>query len=81
MKGATISCAPLDSTWEGFNPRAHEGRDVLWALSLLELLLCFNPRAHEGRDYSVTGGYSVGTRFNPRAHEGRDHNRPLSIRC
>ena len=34
---------------QGFNPRAHVGRDI-WIGPSLPLYVCFNPRAHVGRD-------------------------------
>ena len=55
----------------GFNPRAHEGRDVALKRSR-SLMTRFNPRAHEGRDSHATTHSPRRPRFNPRAHEGRD---------
>ena len=55
----------------GFNPRAHAGRDPCQA-GLAGGELCFNPRAHAGRDSLTAGPRSPMPCFNPRAHAGRD---------
>ena len=54
-----------------FNPRAREGRDQSFSLSVI-FLSRFNPRAREGRDYAADLARSSCARFNPRAREGRD---------
>ena len=48
--GARLACQYIQNgSCLNFNPRAHEGRDVLSVISILSISY-FNPRAHEGRD-------------------------------
>ena len=56
---------------EGFNPRAHAGRDCSHPV-IFVLLNRFNPRAHAGRDVQGIPGRQRHQGFNPRAHAGRD---------
>jgi len=71
MRGATVVDEEGEDATDGFNPRAHAGRDPInWIAK--SRILGFNPRAHAGRDpYEVQMAlYAQG--FNPRAHAGRD---------
>ncbi len=61
---------------KSFNPRAHEGRDLIHN-PVLSAALSFNPRAHEGRDFGAAPLRGNVKCFNPRAHEGRDSLGPL----
>ena len=70
-RGATHLRQADDSENGRFNPRAREGRDIVFMFLLL-LLTCFNPRAREGRDGSVLPVTAAASCFNPRAREGRD---------
>ena len=54
-----------------FNPRAREGRDVIW-IRKARRRQHFNPRAREGRDRFRYSGFRILEHFNPRAREGRD---------
>ena len=52
-RGARLSRARSRRCIEGFNPRAHAGRDSIW-IYLGWLFWRFNPRAHAGRDTGHT---------------------------
>jgi len=66
---------PRSGRWkrcrQGFNPRAHVGRDwrSCWHRPRIP---CFNPRAHVGRDQKSIVKSLDPSCFNPRAHVGRD---------
>ena len=70
-KGATISAVQLHVCLRYFNPRTHEGCDVLCHLmvSIFVLFQSTHPRRvrHFGRSGSL-----VSPDFNPRTHEGCD---------
>ena len=55
----------------GFNPRTHEGCDVVSVMSHV-IMIGFNPRTHEGCDLLVVVTMLFPTSFNPRTHEGCD---------
>ena len=60
-----------------FNPRAREGRDLLWYTTLEDVGICFNPRAREGRDDH--GNASIDTGFLVSIHapaRGATQERP-----
>jgi len=70
-RGARRSSSQPAPGQEGFNPRAHVGRDI--AVKLIKSsITCFNPRAHVGRDIAKTKVKVEFAGFNPRAHVGRD---------
>ena len=48
-RGATGRAPTTISPYSCFNPRAHEGRDIMHHRNP-GLKISFNPRAHEGRD-------------------------------
>ena len=48
-RGATGSPRVNCAADQGFNPRAHAGRDATWCATRARAT-CFNPRAHAGRD-------------------------------
>jgi len=49
MRGATVVDEEGEDATDGFNPRAHAGRDPInWIAK--SRILGFNPRAHAGRD-------------------------------
>ena len=54
-----------------FNPRTHEGCDVVSVMSHV-IMIGFNPRTHEGCDLLVVVTMLFPTSFNPRTHEGCD---------
>ena len=54
-----------------FNPRTHEGCDVLQRKGY-EYQWSFNPRTHEGCDLSWCSVRRFTSSFNPRTHEGCD---------
>ena len=54
-----------------FNPRFHEGSDLLLC-HLTSVPSDFNPRFHEGSDQSNSLESLSGAYFNPRFHEGSD---------
>ena len=56
---------------ENFNPRSHEGSDIL-RRSIKSLPFDFNPRSHEGSDKSPSSTDVTLFYFNPRSHEGSD---------
>jgi len=62
-------------TSQGFNPRAHAGRDFTFYRALM-IYARFNPRAHAGRDLRRSRHSWGQCCFNPRAHAGRDNQRP-----
>ena len=71
-RGARLAVADTLRTLQGFNPRAHAGRDSRTPSSSGPFCLSFNPRAHAGRDFRGRRRFSSSWRFNPRAHAGRD---------
>ena len=49
-RGATISDRSLLPCPEYFNPRSHEGSDIIWFFVSTMRTFYFNPRSHEGSD-------------------------------
>ena len=54
-----------------FNPRSHEGSDLVYT-GCSPILANFNPRSHEGSDWIRLIFYLPLLHFNPRSHEGSD---------
>ena len=63
-----------------FNPRTHEGCDILFLL-INGLVLRFNPRTHEGCDSFCRYSNRMTTSFNPRTHEGCDIFYINDVKC
>ena len=63
-----------------FNPRAHEGRDLIWSSSL-KCWVSFNPRAHEGRDLRTREKHRLQAKFQSTRPRGARRNTsvPLSV--
>ena len=70
-KGATRDIAAFDAYLRDFNPRSHEGSDLLFHLKS-RILRNFNPRSHEGSDRLGDVVSLTFKDFNPRSHEGSD---------
>ena len=65
---------------EGFNPRAHAGRDPDTVHGSTRAMCGFNPRAHAGRDHrSPDHLRPCRPGFNPRAHAGRDNRQGFTV--
>ena len=60
----------LSATIMSFNPRAHEGRDVI--VSSHHTTSKFQPTRPRGARRVSNTANTTASRFNPRAHEGRD---------
>jgi len=71
-RGATYLNGKKIANFEGFNPRARTGRDIIFKLCRPNSW-CFNPRARTGRDNFVFVGNCAKIGFNPRARTGRDN--------
>ena len=71
MKG-TITVPPeSQERFRCFNPRTHEGYDMIVSVNN-SIILCFNPRTHGGYDFISAYTPSRLSRFNPRTHGGYD---------
>ena len=71
MKG-TITVPPeSQERFRCFNPRTHEGYDMIVSVNN-SIILCFNPRTHGGYDVFVIGHINRKLCFNPRTHGGYD---------
>ena len=70
-RGATAPCLDWCFLKYYFNPRSHEGSDVIRRRNRLSSGY-FNPRSHEGSDGIVRDGIINRYNFNPRSHEGSD---------
>ena len=71
-RGERPRSAPFSNRLSDFNPRSHEGSDLLLFLFLLRYYY-FNPRSHEGSDNQNWYQYLYCYNFNPRSHEGSDY--------
>ena len=70
-RGATIAFSVFSVPLRNFNPRSHEGSDLLM-LTMTSVSGYFNPRSHEGSDAAVDALDYLKANFNPRSHEGSD---------
>ena len=61
----------LNNLQKHFNPRSHEGSDMVNLPHLMPRSY-FNPRSHEGSDYFPRRTSYSSYDFNPRSHEGSD---------
>ena len=69
-RGARLATLTFIYDDSNFNPRAHEGHDLIDVQGVAAFH--FNPRAHEGHDLLVAKYQLLLQHFNPRAHEGHD---------
>ena len=74
-RGATCSGTSSGKIILYFNPRSHEGSDVLLSASPSSTRY-FNPRSHEGSDLNLSIRSWLIINFNPRSHEGSDGSCP-----
>ena len=69
MKG-TITVPPeSQERFRCFNPRTHEGYDMIVSVNN-SIILCFNPRTHGGYDKNYPFPLIFCYCFNPRTHGG-----------
>ena len=72
-RGATITHSYGCRKGKDFNPRSHEGSDIVEGEERA-IIRDFNPRSHEGSDLRLLRRLPTNSHFNPRSHEGSDSN-------
>ena len=75
-RGERRSCCNKVTVILDFNPRSHEGSDVMWLL-LAQRQNVFQSTLPRGERHIKTYFCNEMYYFNPRSHEGSDYNWPL----
>ena len=79
-RGVRLTNVPFVFRFNGFNPRTHEGCDVIF-IAIISFFISFNPRTHEGCDSLIIMIWNTLLRFNPRTHEGCDFYEPGLVKA